>query len=391
MAEHSAAHARRLSRGAGVSYHRNPYDRPIKKLELAIRRVFNRTFLVDRIPATIYSVTDALNMGPQVKILFLRQDRIGDVLITAPIVKAVRERYPEATIDVVLSRNNSSVAATLAPYINEIHTYQKTVGSLYKVVRAIRRRRYDVVVDMLDNTSSTSSILVSGAKARYAVGIDKENRGVYTHVVPLLSKKTTHISDRVSQLLLAFGIEPSSVDMRPVYPVSKHDAHLAKSHVFGSEPPSNPVGVVFSGSSVLRTFPADKLIDVLRQVSERYPAVSFYIFGAPHHQAEVKRIAQHAGAHAVPTTGSFHAYACALHEMKALISPDTSAVHLAAAWNMPTCVLFNQPDPDQHPWYPYHTYCEAVINPGEDLNDIEVGEFVSAIERLFAYCSFPKG
>lgn len=373
-----------------TTYHRNPYDRPIKKLELAIRRVFNSVFLVDRIPTVIHNSNEALSINDNAKILFLRQDRIGDVLITAPIVRAVRERYPNATIDVVLSRNNISVARTFAPYINDVHDYQKTIRSLISVIRAIRRRRYDLVVDLLDNTSSTSSILVSSSNATLSLGIDKENRGVYTHVVPLLSKKSTHITDRVAQLLIAFGIDPSTIDMRPMYPVSHHDTITAKHHVFDGPEPSYPVGVVYSGSSVLRTFPADKLIAVLKTVKRKYPSVDFYIFGAPHHQGEVKHIARESGSHAVPTTGSFHAYACALHEMKAMISPDTSAVHLAAAWNMPTCVLFNQPDPDQYPWYPYHTHCEAVINPGENLNDIEVGEFVDAIERLFAYCSFPK-
>lgn len=373
-----------------TTYHRDPFNRPLKKLELSVRRLFNRLFLADRTPTVVTSTRDAIAFPDRPSFVFLRQDRIGDVLITSPIIRAVREKYPDARIDVVLSRNNVMVANTLELFINGSYVYQRSTSSLLAIIRAIRKQRYDVIVDLLDNASSTSSLLVSMSNTRFAVGIDKENRGVYTHVVPLLDKATTHISERIRSLVMALGIEPASVDMRPMYPISEADASRAKALLFPDGRPQHPIGVVFSGSSVLRTYPEEKVIAVLNQIKPLYPSATFFVFCAPHHREQAARIAAAVGAQAVPATPSFHAYAAALHEMDALITPDTSAVHLAAAWDMPSCVLFNQHDPNLYPWYPYQTHCEAVINHGNDLADIAIDDVVRAIERLFAYCTIPK-
>jgi ADP-heptose:LPS heptosyltransferase len=88
---------------------------------------------------------------------------------------------------------------------------------------------------------------------------------------------------------------------------------------------------------------------------------------------------------------SFDVFAARLHEMHALWTPDTSAVHLAAAWNMPSCVMFNQPNPSIMPWYPVGSHCESIVNKGEVLSDVSAEEVMAAIDRLFAYCGIEAG
>ena len=56
------------------------------------------------------------------KILLLRTDRIGDMLITTPCFRALRRAYPEARLDVLASELNR-IAIEGNPDINNIYMY----------------------------------------------------------------------------------------------------------------------------------------------------------------------------------------------------------------------------------------------------------------------------
>jgi ADP-heptose:LPS heptosyltransferase len=143
------------------------------------------------------------------KILFVRQDRIGDVLISTPIFAAVKAHYSTVTIDVLLSENNY-FALENDPLIRKRWLYQKKLGKIISLVRLIRKEHYDFVVDMMDNPSATSTILCLLFGARWNVGIAKDNMYVYDIQVPMLSRRDTHIVERIAQLLIPFHIDPQS-------------------------------------------------------------------------------------------------------------------------------------------------------------------------------------
>lgn len=140
------------------------------------------------------------------KFLFIRQDMIGDVLISTPLFAVFKKKYPQATLDVLLSRKNHFVLAN-DPLIRKHWVYEKSIGSAFKMLCGIRREQYDFVIDLMDNPSVTSTILCLLARARWTVGVQKDNAFAYDVIVPMLSRRDTHIIDRIGQLLKPFGID----------------------------------------------------------------------------------------------------------------------------------------------------------------------------------------
>lgn len=367
------------------------YQSWTKRLEIAIRQRWNRLRYGTGSPELVTLPTDVLasrrDHAP-IRMLFLRQDRIGDVLIATPVLREVRRRYPEAVIDMVLSTNNHAVQAAVAPYINTIHVLRKSFRSVWSLWWTLRRARYTVVVDLLDNASTTSGVLIEASAAALRFGIDKDNRGVYTHVVPLLSQANVPINIRVAQLLLLFGIDPQSVDLRPVYPVTEAERQAASERL-GSTPGQQTMGVVLSGSLGFKRYSVANFTVALQHLRQDMPWLQIYVFGGPAEQHDVQLLATATDTVAVGPS-SFHEYTAALSTMDALLVPDTAAVHLAAAWATPCVVLYV---PDVHgrlPWYPWQTPHEAVMSPSDHINDISPETVVEAVHRLFAYCG-PNG
>lgn len=323
-----------------------------------IERAFRRRYLSSgHRPFTGQLVTeprDALQLGPAPKILFLRQDRLGDLIISVPLIRAIRRRLPRAQLDLLLSRNNFAGRHAMDSYTDRIWKYNKSLPSALSLFGDIRRQRYDLIVDLFDNPSATSQLVVRWGRARQALGILHPRSGYYTIGVPLLDRSRVHVVDRIAQLMLPFGIDPATEPMDLEYQLSPEDIALAKSRMRPTDK-ARRFGINISGSSIYKDWGVENFIAAVQHLQQTRPDFAIVVSGAPHAAAEVATIAAATGVEALPAVSSFHEYAALIHEFDAMLTPDTSILHLAAAWKIPTVELFHQWEPDNLPWYPYRT------------------------------------
>jgi len=139
----------------------------MKQLELAVRRAFHRFTGQRSKPILVDEVMPILALRPDMRILLLRQDRIGDVLVSTSLFAILQKHFPQATLDVILSKNNIAVQHAVQPYVTTIHVYKKSLPSILKLRAALRSLRYDIVIDLTDNASATSAMLMKISNARY--------------------------------------------------------------------------------------------------------------------------------------------------------------------------------------------------------------------------------
>lgn len=355
----------------------------IKRIELAIRGRYNRWVSRGSDPAVVSEPLATSVVQAHARILLLRQDRIGDVLVSTPIVAAIRRRFPDATIGMVLSTNNQAVAYTVEPFVDRIHVFRKTLFDLLRLRREIRACAYDVVIDLMDNPSSTSGLLIQGSRAPLAIGVDKENRRIYTHVVPLADRTEVHIVERIARVTWPLGFAISEDRLRPLIPGVDPRIEYSDLHTPGR---TYTLGVNISGSDAGRMYPEEQLTAVLRAVRNMFSTailsdrLRVMIMSAPHHHDIAARIAVACEADILPPMPSFQDFAQAIGRCEMFFTPDTSAVHVAAAWNIPSMVLYAQDDRLLLPWYPYDTRCWYCIARNAPLSAISVEE----VERVLA-------
>ncbi len=359
----------------------------LKSLERTLRRRFlavtDRPFTGDFVTAP----RDAFHLGDAPRILLLRQDRIGDVLVSIPVIRALRQRYPRARIHMLFSRANFGVRHAVAQYVDHSWRYDKTVASAVRVIRAVRAARYDIVVNLTDNPSVSSQLLAQWSGAPYRLGIRHERAGRYTHAVPLLDRSRVHIVERMAQLLLPFGIDPSQVPLDLEYRLSDADRALARTRLGPTERPLR-LGVNVAGSSRLRYWGNENFIACIRWMQEFDPRFAIWVGGAPDYQADVDAIARATGAASLPALASFHEFAAVLREFDMLLTPDTSVVHLAAAWKTPLVGLFRG-SAEVMPWFPYRAPYRAASHVG-GVPKIPVESVEEALRMLVAE-RFPGG
>jgi len=142
------------------------------------------------------------------RILLTRMKYIGDVILTTPIIRAVRERFPSAFIAYLGDKNAVSLLEG-NPYLDEIIPYDFSKPSIIEQTRVavkLRRRRFDVVVDLFSNPRSALLTLASGAPIR--IGKDVKGRGMfYTHRMGDFGSLTCAIEYHY-QYVKPLGVEP---------------------------------------------------------------------------------------------------------------------------------------------------------------------------------------
>jgi heptosyltransferase-3 len=318
-------------------------NRVLKSIELAIRSLTLRTIsLFDRnhhARTSAEAVQQIIALGDSPSILLLRQDRLGDVVMSTPIFVALRRRYPKSRIYVLLGHNNQE-AAPLLPIECEVAVYRKRLFMDIAMVRSLRDKQIDIAIDLTDNASVTSSILLAGISAKVSVGFEKENGAVYDVTIPRKDRSSVHISVRIAQLLAPFGISPDSIDLRP-------QLHLTSTRVPGR------IGLNVSSRTEERCAPPAAASEIaIGLLKLGYKEV--LVFAAPHdldRGRETVRLAGDPCVRLVMDTPTFREFGERIASCEYFITVDTSAIQLAAAARVPMVLMF-RPMPGEHPWTP---------------------------------------
>jgi ADP-heptose:LPS heptosyltransferase len=327
----------------------------------------------------VWQSEDRLQLPPAPRILLIRMERIGDVLVSTPILRALRARYPAGRIDLLVSRANYAVRDAVAPFVTHVWCYDKTVRSALRLMYALRHTHYDAIVDLIDHPSTTAQLVLRWCRAPAMVGLLHTECGLYTHAAPLLDRSTVHPVERLAQLLLPFGIDPAGECLDLAYQLDGADIERARLTLGPATQPLR-LGVNISGRGAEKNWGSANYIAVIRHLFVRDPRFHVSVCGAPQDAAQVNQVAQATGAQAVPQTGSLREFAALVREFDILLTPDTAAVHLAAAGKVPTVGLYHA-DPAVAPWLPYNTPNRAVSD-SRGIPAITVERVIAALDDL---------
>lgn len=117
------------------------------------------------------------------KVLIIRLDRIGDLILSSPLFRAVGENLPEAEISILINSYTKDIIIHNY-WIDEILAFGEL--SAFDILKEVRKRKFDLVLVLHDTFLGNMAALVSGAS--YIIGYDSN----YSNFI-----MTHHIKDGV--------------------------------------------------------------------------------------------------------------------------------------------------------------------------------------------------
>jgi predicted lipopolysaccharide heptosyltransferase III len=315
-------------------------------------------------------------------ILLVRPRLIGDVILTTPAIRALRRRYPDATLLYLVEALAAPVVAQ-NPHLSEVLVIRRRRGwrrwlEDLRLARQLRRRRIDVAIDF--HGGPRSAWLTWATRARMRVGYDvADRRWMYTHVVPKPRGYAPRHSvqnqwDLLAPLDDAFRQPPDRTRDRIEMPISADvRATVAKRfEQIGLGAGQRLVIVHGAAGNEFRRWPASSFASVVASLAERGPDWVVAVLGGPGDESTVMEIVNAARAAAygtndriIPIVGWPLEQVRALMERAELfVGGDSGPMHVAATTDVPIVAIFGPTMPATWaPWRPEHLPL-AIVDAG---------------------------
>ncbi|MFL5576608.1 MAG: glycosyltransferase family 9 protein [Gemmatimonadaceae bacterium] len=334
---------RPVRRGTGPK--RAPSKRALKSLERAWRRFWIADITALLRAATPRGAGAAWPWEPRPRrILFLRHDRIGDMIVSTGLIRAIARSHPGVVVDVLASPANAPVVRG-DPAVGRVVVFDRSRPSRFAgLARRLRAARYDAVVDCMPTAPSlTTLLLMLASGARHRIGVaGRGNDDALTVAVPP-RPGARHIIDHLSALAAPFGVDVGATDFSPVLVLDADERAVADGLWRSRAGPGASRGrrllVNVSAGKTARRWPDERFVEVLAGVRRRLPDVGTLVIGGPAERARAAAIAHAAGAGLAEPADIRSAFAL-VATADALLTPDTGIGHAACALRTPAVVMF---------------------------------------------------
>jgi len=314
------------------------------------------------------------------RVLFLRHDRAGDMILSTGVMRAIARSYPTITMDVLASPANAAVIEG-ADYVNDIVVFDKRATASYPAAFfRLRRGHYDAVIDcMVTAPSVTTLLLILASGAKYRVGIaGRGNDAAFNVTVPAETKPHAHMVDLLAALARAFDVDLAANDRRPSLSLTAAETARAES-AWGPQAGPRILINVSAGTSA-RLWADDNYVAVMRRLGARAGDAVFRVIGAPGERGRAEYVAEQGGGEFVATPRIRDAFAL-VARADFLFTPDTSIAHAASAFQVPCVAMYIRGTAEQ--WGVYQTPGESVEHPDTTLRTLSLDRMLRAVDAAW--------
>ncbi len=167
---------------------------------------------------TAHPLREPLAAAEPRRILFLRIDRIGDMVLTLPALRALKRRFSRAELTVLASPSNQTLIRR-EPGVDRVQVLQSgnaRLAHLVTLLPKLRRARFDLVIDPMPEGDPLTLLLALGCGAARRIGFAGRLRSrLYDAVLPA-PPAGRHFRDLTCDLVRALGARADPGAARPV-------------------------------------------------------------------------------------------------------------------------------------------------------------------------------
>jgi ADP-heptose:LPS heptosyltransferase len=273
-----------------------------------------------------------------VKILFVRFSSIGDVVLTTPVLRATKEKYPAAEIH-FLTKEQFGPIITPNPNVSKVYTIKKSIDER---LPELKEEQYDWVIDLHNNVRTKGLKLKLRRPSKTFRKLNKEkwllvnakiDRMPDIHVVDRYFEAVAHLGVRPDGKPCDFFIEPSNeVDL-----------------LDWSLTPKKFVAIAIGAQHATKCLPVEKLVALIDDIED--PIV---LVGGPTDEKQAQSIAEKLTKEITNTVGKLNLQQSAslVKQAKHLITHDTGMMHIASSFEIPMSTVWGNTVPE-FGMYPY--------------------------------------
>lgn len=277
-----------------------------------------------------------LRLSNTPRILVTRTDRIGDLVLTTPLFKALREKFPKAWIAAVVFLEHREIVEG-NPYLDEVILYDKkgserSLWGQFCFSQKLRSKKFDVAI----HAHGTNRVHLAGwlAGIPKRIGYGRRASWALTHVHPYNKKEGQKQEAEYLFDLLSFLDVKAPPRIMPFFPVTDRSVRSLESLCLFHKIPTDRPWIVLnlSASDVTKMWPVERFAELVTRIQKESHCV-FIAIGTSQDRPLIQRLIQNTPAPVFDLSGrlSLGMLGALLKRSALLISNDSGPVHIAAA------------------------------------------------------------
>ena len=324
-------------------------------------------------------------------ILFLRYDgKIGDMIVNSLMFREIKKVYPDIRIGVI-ARGAAIDIIKDNPNVDKIYKYYKDRKKIKDLALKIKEEKYDLLIDFSEMLRVNQMMLINLCRARINIGLDRKDWELFDLSIESDKdfKWTEHITKRYLAYLIKLGLKKENINI-------SYDIYLKdekKYEVFFNEIKESKKLILNPyGASKHKSFSIETLENIINYLKDKDIAIILVYFGDKYE--ELKFLEKKYKYVYIPKKiESILDTAILIKKSDYVISPDTSIVHIASAFNKKMITVYppkgGKYGVDHLVWAPKSEYSRVIFckdkigNYDEiDINTFNMEEMKEEILKL---------
>jgi ADP-heptose:LPS heptosyltransferase len=292
----------------------------------------------------------------KMKILVISLAGIGDTLLATPLLRVLRERYPEARIDVAVMWPGARDMLQGNPHINTVYfqnLVKEKLSSNLRFIAKLRAQKYDLSINTYPQSKREYRVIARLIGARLRLSHKHE---CSTWLDSLLVNREMNqdyqvhcVQNNLNLLrLLDQALPKEPLDCELFF--TKEELSWAKERIAKPELQGKKLVAVQVGSGktknlILKRWPVENYIELLRRLLAAHSDIQVVLFGGPEEKEDNEQILKALPDPRLVSAGSrsIKEAAALLKECHVFLSVDNAFMHLAAAMKVPEQVVIESP------------------------------------------------
>ena len=329
-----------------------------------------------------------LNISDIKNILLLRTDRIGDMAVSTPLIRALRKSVPNASIFIFASDVNAALVKGDRD-ISEVFIKRKNIAKTLMQVINIRRRKIDLLLNLNLNKSLANAILSHFAVPK-GIKVASVNNHQYSNFYNYLIGIERNNEIHMSLLLLKFLelFDKLSVEHDSNLSISI-DVHARKEAaiLLRSLDLLKDQFLVFNISSIHsnRNTTDDFVIELLKGLLDNI-SKPILLISDPSQRNRLRFLSTSIDSNRVKISPAIElmTLTAVLSNCKLVITPDTALVHLACGVNVPVAAFYTRGERFYNEWQPIGVSHVSIFAKGMlPVRDLEPKFALEQIMKLY--------
>ena len=296
-------------------------------------------------------------------ILFLRYDgKIGDMVVNSLMFREIKKVYPDTKIGVI-TRGAAIDIIKNNPNVDEIYEYHKDRKKIKDLALKIKEEKYDLLIDFSEMLRVNQMMLINLCGARINIGLDRKDWKLFDLSIESGKdfKWTEHITKRYLAYLIKLGLKKENIDI-------SYDIYLKnekKYEIFFNKIKENKKLILNPyGASKHKSFSIETLENIINYLKDKDIAIILVYFGDKYE--ELKFLEKKYKYVYIPKKiESILDTAILIKKSDYVISPDTSIVHIASAFNKKMITIYppkgGKYGVDHLVWAPESKYSKVIF------------------------------